>query len=51
MENIITEVIEQPKDIALKLLQLYTEPHQYLFINGPTQETYFGFDKVEIISP
>lgn len=47
-ENIIEEVLEQKKDVALDILQLFENPHDYLFVNIPTQKIYFNFDEVVI---
>lgn len=47
-ENIIEEVLETKKDIALDILKLFENPHDYLFVNIPTQKIYFNFDEVVI---
>lgn len=47
-EAIIAESIEKDKDIALGLMKLYQSPHDYLFINIPTQEIFYNQDKIEI---
>lgn len=47
-ENIIEEVLEQKKEIAINILQLFENPHDYLFVNIPTQKMYFNFDQVVI---
>lgn len=47
-EAIIAESIEKDKDIALGLMKLYKDPHDYIFINIPTQEMFLNQDKVEI---
>lgn len=47
-ENIIEEVLEQKKDVAIDILQLFENPHDYLFVNIPTQKMYFNFDEVVI---
>lgn len=47
-ENIIEEVLEQKKEVAIDILQLFENPHDYLFVNIPTQKMYFNFDEVVI---
>ena len=47
-ENIIEECLEQKKETALDILQLYKNPHDFLFINIPTQQMYFNWDSVVI---
>jgi hypothetical protein len=47
-ENIIEECLEQKKDVALDILQLYENPHDFLFLNIPTQQMYFNWDQVVI---
>lgn len=49
IENIITETMEQPKEVALDILQLFTEPHQYIMLNIPNQKMYLGFDEIQIL--
>jgi hypothetical protein len=48
-EKVVEETIEQEKDIALGLLDLYKNPHDYLFINVTNQKIFYNQDKVEII--
>jgi DNA replication protein DnaC len=49
-ENLMTEMFEMHKDDALDLLKdVYTDPHDYLFLNVDTQRMYKNFD--EIILP
>lgn len=48
IENIIKETIDQPKDVALKILNLFEEPHQYIFINVETQKMFRNFDEIII---
>ena len=48
-EKVVEETIEQEKDIALGLLDLYKKPHDYLFINITTQKIFLNQDEVEII--
>lgn len=47
-EAIIAESIEKDKDVALGLMKIYKSPHDYLFINIPTQEIFYNQDKLEI---
>jgi len=47
-EAIIAESIELDKDFAAALMKLYKEPHDYLFINIPTQEMFLNQDRVII---
>lgn len=49
-EKVVEETIEQEKDIALGLLDLYKKPHDYLFINITTQKIFLNQDEVEIIN-
>jgi KaiC/GvpD/RAD55 family RecA-like ATPase len=48
-EKVVEETIEQEKDIALGLLDLYKNPHDYLFINITNQKIFYNQDEVEII--
>jgi hypothetical protein len=48
-EKVVEETIEQEKDVALALLDLYKKPHDYLFINVPTQKIFYNQDEVEIL--
>jgi len=48
-QKICEETIEQEDDIAMALLELYKDPHDYLFINVPSQKVYYNQDVVEII--
>jgi ASC-1-like (ASCH) protein len=49
-ENLMTEMFEMHKDIALDLMkEIYTDPHDYLFLNVDSQRMYKNFD--EIILP
>jgi KaiC/GvpD/RAD55 family RecA-like ATPase len=48
-EKVVEETIEQEKDIALGLLDLYKKPHDYLFINITNQKIFLNQDEVEII--
>ena len=48
-EKVVEETIEQEKDIALGLLDLYKKPHDYLFINITNQKIFYNQDEVEII--
>lgn len=47
-EYIMTECMEQKKETALDILQLFENPHDFLFINIPTQQMYFNWDTVVI---
>ena len=50
-ENIMNEVLHMNKDTALELLNYaYIDPHDYLFINEPTQKIYKDFDEIIIKS-
>jgi hydroxymethylpyrimidine/phosphomethylpyrimidine kinase len=48
-EKIVEETIEQEKDIALGLMDLYKKPHDYLFVNVTNQKMYLNQDEVEIL--
>lgn len=48
-EKVVEETIEQEKDIALGLLDLYKKPHDYLFINITNQKIFYNQDEVEIV--
>jgi KaiC/GvpD/RAD55 family RecA-like ATPase len=48
-EKVVEETIEQEKDVALGLLDLYKKPHDYLFINITNQKIFYNQDEVEII--
>jgi hypothetical protein len=48
-EKVVEETIEQEKDVALGLLDLYKKPHDYLFINVTNQKIFYNQDEVEII--
>jgi hypothetical protein len=47
-EAIIAESIEKDKEVALALMKLYKDPHDYIFINIPTQEMFLNQNKVEV---
>lgn len=47
-ETIVEETIEQEKDVALALMDLYKDPHDYLFINITKQEIFLNQNKIEI---
>jgi KaiC/GvpD/RAD55 family RecA-like ATPase len=47
-EKVVEETIEQEKDVALALLNLYENAHDYLFINVPSQKLYYNQDEVLI---
>jgi KaiC/GvpD/RAD55 family RecA-like ATPase len=47
-EKVVEETIEQEKDIALGLLDLYKKPHDYLFINITNQKIFYNQDEVII---
>ena len=48
-QKICEETIEQEDDIAMALLELYKNNHDYLFINVPSQKVYYNQDEVEIL--
>lgn len=49
MSNIITELIEQQKDVCNEIMNLvYDKPFQYLMINVDSQKLYKGFDEIII---
>jgi len=45
---VVSETIEQDEDIALALLDLYKDPHDYLFISITSQKMYFNQDELVI---
>lgn len=47
-ELVCDETIEQDKDISLGLMELYKEPHDYLFINITSQKIYLNQNEIEI---
>ncbi len=47
-ERVVEETIEQEKDVALGLLDLYKLPHDYLFINVNSQRIFYNQDEVII---
>lgn len=47
--KICEETIEQDDDIALALLDLYEDPHDYIFVNVTNQKMYLNQDEIEII--
>ena len=47
-ETIANECLEQDKDVVSALLELYENPHDYLFINVATQRIFFNQDEVFI---
>jgi hypothetical protein len=43
------EMFEMHKDIALDLMkEIYTDPHDYLFLNVDSQRMYKNFDEIII---
>ena len=47
--KICEETIEQEDDIALALLDLYDDPHDYIFVNVTDQKMYLNQDEIEIL--
>jgi hypothetical protein len=47
--KIVEETIEQDDDIALALLDLYDDPHDYIFVNVTDQKMYLNQDEIEIL--
>jgi KaiC/GvpD/RAD55 family RecA-like ATPase len=47
--KICEETIEQDDDIALALLDLYDDPHDYIFVNVTNQKMYLNQDEIEIL--
>lgn len=48
-ENLMIEMFEMHKDIALDLMkEIYTDPHDYLFLNVDSQRMYKNFDEIII---
>jgi hypothetical protein len=48
-ENLMNEMFEMHKDKALNLLQyIFTDPHDYLFLNVDSQKMYKNFDEIII---
>jgi hypothetical protein len=47
--KICEETIEQDDDIALALLDLYEDPHDYIFVNVTNQKMYLNQDEIEIL--
>lgn len=49
LNNIWTEVVEQPKELISKIRKLvYDKPYQYLFVNVDTQRLFKGWDEIII---
>jgi len=49
-EVVVSETLEQDDDIAMALLDLYKDPHDYLFISVTDQKLYLNQNEVEILS-
>jgi len=47
-EKLVSECLEQDKEISDGLLELYENPHDYLFININTQRIFYNQDEVII---
>jgi hypothetical protein len=47
--KIVEETIEQDDDIAMALLDLYDDPHDYIFVNVTDQKMYLNQDEIEIL--
>ena len=47
---VVSETLEQDDDIAMALLDLYKDPHDYLFISVTDQKLYLNQNEVEILS-
>jgi ASC-1-like (ASCH) protein len=48
-ENLMNEMFEMHKEKALNLLQyIFTDPHDYLFLNVDSQKMYKNFDEIII---
>jgi hypothetical protein len=47
--KICEETIEQDEDICNALLNLYEDPHDYIFVNVTDQKMYFNQDEIEIL--
>jgi len=47
--KICEETIEQEDDVAMALLELYQDPHDYLFINVTNQKIYYNQNEVEVL--
>lgn len=48
IENICNEVMEQPKELAIDILNLFEKPYQFIFINTTTGKMYLGFDEIVV---
>lgn len=49
LNNIFEEVVEQPKELIIKIRKLvYDKPYQYLFINVDTQRLFKNWDEIII---
>ena len=46
---VVSETIEQDEDIANALLDLYKDPHDYLFVNVTGQKLYLNQNEIEIL--
>lgn len=46
--KIVSETIEQDDDIAMALLDLYEDPHDYIFVNVTNQKMYLNQDELVI---
>ena len=49
MELLFQELIENKKDLFLDIMKIvYTDKHNFLFINVPTQKMFKNWDSLEI---